>query len=366
MSKRRGFTLVEAAISAALVGVLALGMGSAVLLTARAVPMKNPQADARSGVSTVLAQMCGELRYMTALRDSGGKNFEFAIADRSGDGVDEVICYEWSGNVLTRTYNNGTPVTLLSGVSNMVFTQSKAVTTATQATAGTATSGEVLFAKFNGWPLVLTPTTVNTSVTATSWAESSFTIDQVNIPANAAAVEITRLRVRMRQATTPNGATVSAGIYQIASKAKYPEPTTTRIGNTTTLPVTGLPAAAGWVDFPLSGVLIDPAVSEFNFVVKGTGSASGVIQSYYAALAAANSSTFLTSTDSGGKWLPSSNQQQNDALFEVWGTYSNPTAGQSTVDTWRLHAVTVSFDVGTPAVHAEASARTLNQPVVAP
>ncbi len=360
----RGFTLAEAVVSTAVVGMLALGMAGALVVAARAAPTNDVKTATRTRLNTGLDQFCAELRYLTSVRSQTANHIEFTVADRDGDGQEEVIRYEWagSGSPLRRIYNYGPPADIVPNVSTFNLSRVITKTSVTTTTTSMSSSGEVLLAKWNGWPLGLLFNQLQTALTDTSWATCYFTIDQVELPPDVTRVEFTKIRVKVRRVSSPTGTELTAGIYATGAA---PQPSGTPIGSPGSVPVSSLTTSYVLTDFPLSGAVTDGKTKTFNFIVKGSGSAAGQVQYYNSTLASSDSAVFLMSTDGGKSWSPTKNQHQNDIPFEVWGTYSWPVNITTTVDAYTLRSITMLVEAGSPAARVEATVRTLNQPTVA-
>lgn len=115
----RGFTLVELVVSMAIMATIMLAIGSVMLLAARAMPDANSPARASIAAAGAVEQMITELQYAVSVNQRSSKMIEFAVADRDGNDVPEIIRYEWSGtsgDPLTRCYNAGTPANVLADV----------------------------------------------------------------------------------------------------------------------------------------------------------------------------------------------------------------------------------------------------------
>jgi type II secretory pathway pseudopilin PulG len=364
--RRRGFTLIEAVISASVFGVLSLGMVGALSIVAKASPRVDTAAKARTTANTALSDLCTELRYMTSLRSVSQTSIEFTVKDRDGEGGDEVIRYDWagSGSPLVRTYN-GVAVDVIPAVHTFSLGTTTTRTTVTRSATSSVSSGEVRLAKWNGWLLVLTPTLTQFSLTGSAWVQSYFKLDEVNLPANMTKLQLTKLRVTLKKSSAPTGTTVSAGIYSSLT-AGGPKPSTTQIGSTSSLPVSSLPASfSGLVDFPLTGVTFSTEPAELNFVLKGSGTAAGFAQYYNSILATGDTPVVLMSTDSGASWTPTKNTHQNDIPFEIWGSYEYPSTVQSSTDVYNLTRVNVALSTSKKTSDSfSASVRTLNTPAV--
>jgi len=122
---KHGFTLVELVVAVAVTGIILLGMGSSMMIASRAMP------DARSRTATTLAageaveQIVTDLQYAVSVSQRSANMIEFSVADRNGDDVPETIRYAWSGapgTPLTRQYNGGTLVNILTDVQQFSLT----------------------------------------------------------------------------------------------------------------------------------------------------------------------------------------------------------------------------------------------------
>ena len=117
--KYRAFTLVELVLSLAIATVLLGGMTSALLLATRALPGDTRPVDVLTAQTQVAADICGELSCACNILERAPHAVSFTVPDRNGDGSPECIRYAWSGTPgepLTRTFNHGTPVTVLADV----------------------------------------------------------------------------------------------------------------------------------------------------------------------------------------------------------------------------------------------------------
>jgi len=116
---RRGFTLIEMVVATAVLSVIMLGVGSAMIIAGRAMPdAANPAAAAITAGRT-LEQIATELQYAVAVIENSATAIEFTVADRNNDDVPETIRYAWSGtpgDPLTRQYNAGALVETVGNV----------------------------------------------------------------------------------------------------------------------------------------------------------------------------------------------------------------------------------------------------------
>ncbi len=135
MCARRAFTLIEIVLAMGVFSILAGALGGIMLLSARAVPSTSTAADKASVAAGVLARLSSELEVATAVLEGDSSGITFVIPDRTGDGSDDTIRYEWTGSdtrLLTRTLDGGTPQVLAADVSAFVLsyqTATRSVTT---------------------------------------------------------------------------------------------------------------------------------------------------------------------------------------------------------------------------------------------
>jgi len=128
---RAGFSLIELVASMAVLAVLLAAVGSTVLLASRSVPAEGSAVTHSVRASRVLGQIAAELETAIQVNELDADDIEFVVADRDGDGDDEVIRYRWdgAGKPLTRRYNSGEDTTILDAVESL--TCSVSVTEAT-------------------------------------------------------------------------------------------------------------------------------------------------------------------------------------------------------------------------------------------
>jgi hypothetical protein len=364
---RRAFTIAEMAVSLLVLSILLVAMGGAITVAARSLPSPASPVAADLSLSNGLDRLTSELRYAKSITSSGPTFVQFTVADRDSDGLDETIRYEWGGQgqPLTRTYNGGHPSAVSDALSAFSIAFQTTKVTTTQTINSFTDSGEVLFTSCYGWT-GLVPLQSNSTLNSTNWATSYFKPDKVTIPASANFVSITRVRVKLKASSSPNGTTITCGIYSPAA-AGGPLPGTTQVGSSASIPVSSLTTSypATFNDFTFTDVTFASAPTELNFVIKGTGTACGSVMYYNNTAAPANTPVWLWSSNSGSAWNPSaSTRAANDGYFEVYGTYRSPTTTTVNTDTYYLHTFTLSADTVSPAAHAQTSARALNQPTV--
>ncbi|HYE62601.1 MAG TPA: hypothetical protein VD997_11455 [Phycisphaerales bacterium] len=353
-------------MSAAIIGTLSLGMVGALVVVAKAAPIEDTATRARTKASAALDELCTELRYATAVRHLGATRIEFTLPDRTGDGVEETVEYRWagSGSPLVRA-SGGVEVQVLPTVHDFNLVGTTKTTTTTTTTTGTVNSGEVKLAKFDGWPLVLTPTSSQAALHATAWASCYFKLDQVTIPANISRLQLTKIRVKLKKSSSPTGTVITAQVHLPATATKPQPSLTNTLGTAASISLTALTTTFSWYTFDLTGVSFTSVPAELTFVLKGTGTASGFVNYYNSSLAPTDTTVFQSTANSGGSWTPTSSQQVNDMLFEVWGWYEYPSTIQQSTNTYNLSSLAVTLATSTAAAdRLSTTVRTVNKPSV--
>jgi len=131
---RPAFTLIEMVTSLAITSILLLAIGSAMVLTGKALPSN---ASAASGVltgSNAADKLAAELRFATYFTERTSKAVTFLVPDRDGDGKSEIIRYAWTGvagDPLTRQINGSAATTVVTGVALLTLTYDTASRTET-------------------------------------------------------------------------------------------------------------------------------------------------------------------------------------------------------------------------------------------
>jgi prepilin-type N-terminal cleavage/methylation domain-containing protein len=368
-SNRLGFTLVELAVSLSVVGILLGAMGSIVIVAGKAVPESKSSSRATFEAQDALALMSSELRGARTVTELTANAVTFTVADRNGDGTDETIRYYWAGSPGTpgavRRVYNGVEADLVPNVSTFSLTGDKTSTTTTQTVNSTTTSAEMVLASFTSYPSGTT-TTKNFGVEGTAssfngWGAEYFM--PTGIPANATKVNITKVLVQMKQ----NGGSQTNYIEvrkAVGGGSKFPQ--STAIGTPYAFTDASLGTSYAWVIATFSDVSSTSLTQDYCLVVHAAGSSvNSYLYALYNSSAPSDTPTMSWSNNSGSAWLPSSNANQQDIPFYVYGTYQTPSTTTQSVTTYFLQSVTMSLCAGSDStLHADTTVATLNQPQV--
>ena len=117
----RGFSLVELVTSLAIISILMVAMGSAVVIATRGLPDPNSPFAQKAEAAQVVGQLADELVYATTILKMSPTGLQFVV-DRNGKPI--TIFYSWSGtpgDPLIRAYN-GSDVKIIENVQDFTLT----------------------------------------------------------------------------------------------------------------------------------------------------------------------------------------------------------------------------------------------------
>ena len=310
---RGGFTLVELLLSAAILGILAVAMGSAVLIASRAIGNKGGDSTASRSIiaSDAVEQLRSDLRTATSFSERQATAATFTVPDRDGDGIQETIRYAWSGisgAPLTRTYNGSAPETLAEDV------RAFDIDYLVQSLEPPVGSGE----QESGERLLIS------HVDAPGGVMRSLLIDRNRmaaqyfkpvLPANAVSWKVTRIQVMGRSDKNDDGILYFWMVAPNASlKPAYPVHETVQVREDQ------LPDATGWFDVrftQLDG--LDPSQGLCLVIGYRSGSANaGLIQYEEGGSPMTPGTHWMTSNDAGSSFT--NPVQHQDMCFRVYGT----------------------------------------------
>jgi hypothetical protein len=95
-------------VSLAVLSILLIAIGSAIMLAAKTLPQESDTSRETTWAVMTVEDMATELQYALAFNERTPTSVEFTVADRDSDGARETIRYAWSGTAgdpLERVYN---------------------------------------------------------------------------------------------------------------------------------------------------------------------------------------------------------------------------------------------------------------------
>ena len=185
-----GFTLLELTVAMAILSVLLVGLGSAVMLASRAVPDGKGCNAAVLTAGAALDQIALDTRYATSVTTHTATELVLTVPDRNGDASPETIRYWWSGtpgDPLLRQLNGNTAVPIAESVQEFQL----GYEVRTEPLPPSASEGaETLLACYTPYyDIKAYP------VDDTHWIAQCFT---PNLPSDAVSWSVTRVQIRLR------------------------------------------------------------------------------------------------------------------------------------------------------------------------
>jgi prepilin-type N-terminal cleavage/methylation domain-containing protein len=117
--RQRAVTLVELTVSMAIMGVITLGLTSALMMATYTIDDGTSSRVAQREPREVAGQIRADLTYALGFTERTPRAVTFTAPDRTGDSSPETIRYAWSGiagDSLTREYNAGGAVSIADDV----------------------------------------------------------------------------------------------------------------------------------------------------------------------------------------------------------------------------------------------------------
>ena len=339
---RRGFTLVEMTLAAAITTLVMAGLFSATLIAARVA--ESPYKSSALNLHAVLDRMRDDASVATAVPVLTANTMTLTLADRNGDGQPDTVTYDWSratnaAGIITRTYNG-------VAESIAVVAPSFAVTTdlsQTTSTASVESSEQLLFSRAPTLPIAY-------AIKTAQWT-GQYVVP--SLPSNTTSWKVTRVRIPARFKGATGGQTrvqirnQSGGVpLTVVDEAMMLESSLTSSFVTNEFSFTKA------TNLPLGGICL---VLQWD---KDADACEVQYESLLSILAAGNR---VISTTSGASWTAQSLQC---LACEIYGTYTTP-GTSSTVKKLRALNFTVKSDAALAGT-VTTTIRFINLPTVAP
>jgi hypothetical protein len=339
------FTLIELVVSVAILSLILLGVGSAIILVARAAPSASDPATRMIQASGVAHQVAAELHQAMYLTERSARAVRFTIPDRDGDGSPEVVRYAWSGTVgepLTRQYNDGPAIAVLQNVHDLNFAyEMKSVLE--EYPGAPVESSETVLAKYDG-----SADLKSYKVDKDHWIGQFF---RPSRPSSAVSWRVTRVFF----AAAREGAAVEETYVQLRPANADNTPTDTVLEQQILLEPT-LKDWYEWREIVFTTMRNLTPGRPLCLVLQHTGEGGSSANILYDDNAGTGR---LRTGNGGGDWEYRSDKAMK---YYVYGTYSTPGADQ-TIKRAFLTGVRLSLQVGSEsASRIETAVHTLNRP----
>jgi hypothetical protein len=354
---RRGFSLIELSVGLFASSFLIIGISGSVFMATQANrtdigPFRNSNAAA-----SALDDAGRELAYATALRSvTANRSIEVEIPDRTGDNVNDVVKYQWSGTAgapLQRIFNNGTATNTITSLQSFAL----ATTTETKTNQGlgavTLTSGDI------AW---YADTSASLESTYNIDASSGIGTDYLpSLPDGTTTWSINRVDVKCNRTGTTDGI-VKVRIWTADSSWK---PNTMLAEQSVN--EASLASSAGWYTVLFSPAPTLAASQRACVTVQyasGTGTAMQIRYDALADLWSQGSIWKMTTANGGSSWSQSSTQK---LLIQIRGFYTYPGIGIVDITNTSLTGVLLEAQAGTDFnARMRSAVRTRNKPAVTP
>ncbi|MCA9048510.1 MAG: prepilin-type N-terminal cleavage/methylation domain-containing protein [Planctomycetaceae bacterium] len=240
---RHGYTLIELSVSLVASSLLLAGLGSAVVITSRAI---NPHHTQRSVLECAEAsQLLGdELQSAVHVLEQDDSLVEFAVADRNADGIPDRIRYEWksaSGELL-RGFGSGGSGAVAAGLNQFLIKPDLRVIPEVLANVVTETSDSTLVS-------LTSAGNVNSWDTYAQFALAQCPV--VTHPATTVSWSVSEVRLAMKRNSWYEwGESITVQLRKAASTGL---PTSTVLG-TTTVNLSSLSTSWSWQTLTFSGI----------------------------------------------------------------------------------------------------------------
>lgn len=365
---RLGASLIEIAIALPTIGILTVGMCSAVLLSVRAVPQEGSMITASVEAARLIEQFERDVRCATQVVRSDIHEFQFIVPDRTGDGTPETIRYWWSGKAgspIYRQINKSDAESVLQQAESFHLHYGIADRTTSEVEQTVITSDPMQLASFESWPGV-TPTVNVFSVASQDWIGTTFRLPDT-VPRNYSRLRFTQADVYGRRGVA--GGSVSVGVYRINSLL---DPRLNfRLGSTTTVTSSLLPTAWGWIQTTLSNDIVSTDGSRTFALVFSSDSGVSPMRIRYLSSESAPKEVHPTARwtdDRGSSWEPSTDEYyKNDLMFRIYGVYE--IVQVAAVQKKKQHFSSVQIELrsaSNQSVNIDSTVGLLNQPAVMP
>ena len=347
---RCGYTLIEMVMSAVIISIILVAVGSAMVIASRALPDDDGPTQAANEAAGAINQMAGDLAYALSFFERTATAITFFVPDRNGDSGPEVIRYAWSGvagSPLTRAYNGGPATNVLEHVYALTFAYDTYVVT-TSVTEDVE-SPEILLASHSG----LLGSSADFAIDSNHWPGQYL---KPTMPGGATGWRITRVRLPARL-HGGNGGLTSVELYA-ADAAGLP------IGamlGSQTMVESSLGVTYSWQQFTYPGASRLKSTQGACLILRHLNDADAADAQYDILSVAPSPGTRMITTANGGSSWTGNDLQS--LLFEVYGTITTSTT--TDVSTSYLTGVSIDLQAGSAAEsRRETAVQILNAPQV--
>lgn len=344
-STSRAYSLIELTVSLAIVSILVTAIGSLIILASKAIPRDDGVFAAALGGAGLAEELIDDAAFALVFNEVSKTAVEFTLADRTGDGKEEVVRYAWSGTSgqpLMRTINGSSPIIVLPDVRSLEFSATTRPGSVFLGSDQSASSGDIQEYD-SALPL-------SQQVTNSNWFGFYCPPPQAS---GATGWRITRGRGKLLRSGSGGG----TGDVQLRKPKADGTPSTT-VYASAAFNEDNLGVLPSWQTFNLdSGVV--PAGQGICIVIRGTNGSNATGVSYFSSLGIPVGTVGMASTNSGSTWTT---YGSTCALHDIDGTVYLTSEGLVARD--YVDFLTVRIRAGASQTAIEKTIRPLNRPEV--
>lgn len=312
-NRATGFSLIEVVAGMGVVSVVFLTIGSSLVLVARALPHDSP-TQSLIRTASVMDEIVADLQLAISFQQRDARSVTFTVPDRTGDNVNEVIRYSWSGTAgdpLRRSINGGTDVVMLENVTTFDLTykvQTRQIVTPT-----TYETAEMILRSQSGFLSIL-----NSNITSSRWA-AQYVVP--NLPSDAISWRPTRVELVM----AANGDRDGRILVQLRPQDAAQCPADTVLEERELLE-SNLPQLLGlsWyvsLTFNFNQTQgLSPDMGVCIVVRNGSSNSSPVVTLAHGGILGLFGTNMISTNNSGGSWTP----ELKSLEFYLYGRATRP------------------------------------------
>ncbi|MCK4276137.1 MAG: prepilin-type N-terminal cleavage/methylation domain-containing protein [Phycisphaerae bacterium] len=307
--RRAGVSLIELIASAAIIGVLAVALGSTMILSARANEQAVQLVETPNNQG-IVKQIASDLQLAGAFTERTDTSVTFTVPDRDGDNIPETISYAWSGipgDPLVYRYNNSSLVTIADDVHSFALSYLLRTTQGIPQGPQEQESAEMLLIFHDDAPGGI----LNFRIIARKKGAAQYF--KPTLPTNTTKWKITRARVMAET----NGSATGTLTFRITTADGAMKPTSLVL-ETVQIPESSL---GGWayIEIPFGSTSdLNPAAGYCLTILDGASGLSGNIRWEKNGSPMTANTHYMTTNNTGSSWTnPVDNE---DMLFEIYGT----------------------------------------------
>lgn len=307
-TRRPGFSLIEMTLGTVITAMVMAAAGGAIHVMTRGSASLQASSQLATDASVAMARLRRELGAAVTISSLTSSAITFTHPDLNGDGADDAVRYEWSGQSgtsLLRQVGSGDPLPVVENVTQFVLTRD--TTQVTIPGGASDMTDEVILASHESCPPALSCTFgASPGVTSSSWRGQVFRAS-IN---DAEWFTVTRLKIYVQRAG--NWGTVYASIRDSGGGNTYDE---------AGMSVSSIPTGDYvWRELSFSGgATLNPG-SYYSFLLRSNTSGSSVYVGRDEYLLSFTSDyAWYTRTDNGG-WSYSYDYNR-DARFVLYGRF---------------------------------------------